>query len=136
MDRANTNKVVFEKANTIKNPRNKPNKNIFTYGQRILQTQQKLLTHIARANTLHPMRQCTLEPNTIYPSDVNNRRVGRPRKRWADNTYERLAHKDIVFDHNRWKREHKYLIDLMEQQITNRTINIQGFHNSVLSFEF
>ena len=56
VDRSNTNNTVLAAASQVRNPKRLPNKDFTPYGQLILNTQQKLLTHIARAPESDPMR--------------------------------------------------------------------------------
>ena len=53
-NRHNTNKLVFEKANAIKNPDNKPDTNIETYETYVKKKQGALLTHTIRLKAYDP----------------------------------------------------------------------------------
>ena len=79
VERENTNKKVFDAANAIKNPANLPNKNLLSFSEFTQKQQNQLLAHIDRTLGDDPLRECTLAPNTAYPSSVNNRCVGRPK---------------------------------------------------------
>ena len=97
VERANTNKKVFEQANAIVNPNNTTGKHIKPFSEYIQTQQHKFLAHIVRAQPNDPLRECTLQKNTPYPYEISNRRVGRPRNSWTSRTYERLVHKNSHF---------------------------------------
>ena len=84
INRGNTNKHVFELANNAKNPKEIPGKHIKPFSEYISNKQENLLKHTIRASGSCPLRQCTLEPGTAIPHLSGNRRVGRPRDKWAD----------------------------------------------------
>ena len=45
---------------------------------------------LIRTRAEDPMRQCTFEKESFLPQSNNNRRVGRPRKQWAVETYKKI----------------------------------------------
>ena len=122
VERRNTNNVVFERANKIKNPRKIPGKDIKTYSEYIHFHQNKLLAHTIRADIIDPLRQCTFSEDTIYPFAYKNRRVGRPKLNWTSMAYERLAYKNTSATPLSWKHAHKQHIDDMRDRIVDRTI--------------
>ena len=84
VDRNNSNAKVFQVANAIKNPENVPFKNVKPFSQYIRQKQQACIKHTIRAPLTDPLRQCTFEPDTSVPINIRNKRVGRPRVKWAE----------------------------------------------------
>ena len=90
VDRANSNKRVFDVANAIKNPKQLPNKNILPFGTYINNKQAAALKHTIRSNNTDPLRQAALIPDTPFIAGIDNRRVGRPRGKWAIKTYEHI----------------------------------------------
>ena len=90
IDRANTNKKVFENANAALNTRRAGTKRIQTFSEYLHKKQETLLKHIVRLQNDDPLRQATLEPNSANPKQPVQRRVGRPRQQWVDNVYKRM----------------------------------------------
>ena len=88
VDRANTNKRVFERASSIKNPQGIPNRDVQPFSKYVLQKQRALLKHTVRADGEDPLRQCTFEAGTSTPIILKNLRVGRPRDKWAYSIFE------------------------------------------------
>lgn len=125
IDRANTNKKVFEKANSIKNPKGTEGKNIKTYEQYVHAKQNQLLSHIVRTDNSDPMRQCTLAEGTAYPFEVEKRRVGRPKNEWSYNTYEHILQLNLPTPKPIWKANHRFYIDRLEPIIRNKTVKLQ-----------
>ena len=90
INRANTNQVVFRKANEamIPNPQNgavakaalRPPKQILSFEKYLHEKQEAILGHIVRAAPSDPMRQTSLQPHAHMPVTQANRRVGRPRE--------------------------------------------------------
>ncbi len=122
VNRASSNSVVFERANQFANPRQVDGKNIKPFARYLQHSQNKLLAHIVRAPINDPLRQCTLEANTIYPYDLTNRRVGRPRHNWTWKTYEALAIDNSNATAYTFKYYPKHYIDQIHPSIANRTI--------------
>ena len=79
VNRANSNNRVIETANSIKNPKNLPNKNILPFGTYIKNKQASALTQNIRANNTDPLRQTALRPDTPFIVGEEHRRVARPR---------------------------------------------------------
>jgi len=122
INRANTNKKVFQKANDIKNPKKTPGKNIKTFRNYIEDKQEALLKHLVRADPKDPLRQATFEPESILPVIYTKRRVGRPRKQWTMETYRRLYFKNKRGTPQVWKMNPFNAIHSMTSDIKNRTI--------------
>lgn len=90
VNRANTNKKVYEKASAVKNPKSVPGKNVMPFSEYVKNKRQALLKHTVRASSEDPLRQCTFIEGAAVPYAHGNRRVGRPRSKWADDTMEEL----------------------------------------------
>ena len=63
-------------------------------------------------------------PNTIYPFEVTNRRVGRPKNNWTYKTYERLAIKNTPATVSTWKDNPRLYMDMMKTSIVDRTVTV------------
>ena len=124
VDRSNTNHKVFQMANAIKNPQQIEGKNVVQFSSYVHKQQNSLLAHTIRASPEDPLRQCTLTPNTIYPFEVTNRRVGRPKNNWTYKTYERLAIKNTPATASTWKDNPRLYMDMMKTSIVDRTVTV------------
>jgi hypothetical protein len=94
LNRANTHAKVLERASRVANPKSKPNKNIRRFSHYVQTRQESLLKHIVRSPNEDPLRQRTLEFNRPIPSQVPERRVGRPRLNWTTEEYKRTYFKN------------------------------------------
>ncbi len=127
VDRANSNKRVFDVANAIKNPKQLPNKNILPFGTYINNKQAAALKHTIRSNNTDPLRQAALIPDTPFIAGIDNRRVGRPRGKWVIKTYEHIWTYHNFGTKQQWKTDLKagrinQNILRMQPSIINRTI--------------
>ncbi len=122
VERASTNKKVFEKANQYTNPKHTPGKDVKSFSEYVHTQQNKLLAHIVRSPETDPLRQCTLTAGTPYPYELFNRRVGRPRSYWTRATYERIINTNIVTNTETLKTNPKLYIDQILPAIKGRTI--------------
>lgn len=126
VERANTNQLVMQRANAIKNPEGKPGKDIAPYSEYIHYKQNSLLAHIARTSTHDPLRQCTFTPGTNLPFQMGRKRVGRPRHNWTVQTYERMAKLNNPFlTNDEWKRNHYHYINLLQPKIADKTVKLK-----------
>jgi len=90
INRANTNKSVYEKASAVKNPKGIEGKNVLPFSTYLKQRRHALLKHTIRAPNDDPLRQCSFVASTAVPFMHTNRRVGRPRGKWADDSMEEI----------------------------------------------
>ena len=97
-------------------------KNMCSFSQFLHKQQNRLLGHIVRADCSDPLRQSTLNQNSIYPYDPGKKRVGRPKNNWCWKTYERLALKNTPATATTFKQDPYFYLDLMEHRIRNREI--------------
>ena len=125
VERANTNRRVFEEANKHKNPKQAPGKNILPFSEYVEQQQLSLLTHTVRANDEDPHRQCALTKGTPFPLEHEPRRVGRPRENWAWHCYENLYVKNHFGNRQDFKRNRMANVRIMHPRIHNKTITIK-----------
>ena len=111
-------------ANAIKNPQQIEGKNVVQSSSCVHKQQNSSLAHTIRASPEDPFRQCTLTPNTIliYPFEVTNRRVGRPKNNWTYKTYERLAIKNTPATASTWKDNPRLYMDMMKTSIVDGTV--------------
>ena len=124
IDRSNTNHKILQTANRIKNPKNIEGKNVALFSDYVLKQQNSLLAHTIRASPEDPLRQCTLSSGSIYPFEVTNRRVGRPRNNWTFKTYERMAMKNTPANASTFKHNPTLYMDMMKTSILNRTVTV------------
>ena len=89
VDQANTNAKVFEAANFY---RYKPeqNKEIQSFEQYVTTKHNKILGHVIRQPQNAPHRQVAFHNQSFTPAVYLNRRVGRPRDKWAVKVAKRL----------------------------------------------
>ena len=90
IERSNTNKRVFERANAIRNPKKEPGRDIKQFEAYVKSKQAGLLAHTMRSESKDPLRQCVFTNNTNYPIEYTNKRVGRPRRNWTAKTLENI----------------------------------------------
>ena len=90
INRSNTNKKVFELANAAKNPEDITGKHIKPFSLYIHEKQEVWVKHIIRSENGDPLRQCSFEPFAATPRCFPNRRVGRPRDKWAETIMKRI----------------------------------------------
>ena len=107
VNRANSNIKVFETANTFKNPKQLPNKNILPFGTYIKNKQAAALKHTIRAPNSDPLRQTALLPDTPFIVGEENRRVGRLRGTWVTSTYEHIWTSGNYGTKQQWKNDSK-----------------------------
>ena len=105
VDRVNTNKRMYERANIHRNPRNLPGKNIRPFSDYVRQKQHELLAHTIRASNEDPLRESTLMRNTGEPIHFEKRRVGRPRDNWTWSAYEEIFVKNNLGTENMFKQD-------------------------------
>ena len=120
IDRANTNKKVFELANELYNPRHIPEKEIKTFGAYVNTKQQKLLAHTIRADEANPLRQATFIPFTAIPIEYPNRRVGRPRQNWSWHNLENIYIKNQWGTHEIFKFNRTECIQHIDEECRAR----------------
>ena len=124
MDRNNNNKLVFAKANAIKNPKKQEGKNILPFSEYIHKQQAKLLAHTIRATEEDPLRQCTLDKNSNMPYKPGPKRVGRPRNNWTWKTYERICLKHSPATKTTFKENPELYIGMVVPGIRNKSIKL------------
>ena len=124
VNRENSNKRVFEVANSIKNPNQVPNKNILPFGTYINNKQAAALKHTIRADNNDPLRQAALIPNTPFIAGIDNRRVGRPRGKWVIKTYE------YMWTAHNFGTKQQWTIDLKAGKVND---NILKMHPSIVN---
>ena len=83
MDRSNTNARVFQKATEAINTSSEHSRQVKPFSIYLQQKQQALLKHTLRATDDEPLRQCTFQCGSSVTLEHRNRRVGRPRGKWA-----------------------------------------------------
>ena len=122
INRQNTNQSILQKANSIKNLSSEPNKDIRPFSEYLRTKQESLLKHIVRAQNNNPMRETTLRHGSALPHTVANRRVGRPKKQWALQTYERIWCRHDFGNETQYKADTDGAILKMESCIRERAI--------------
>ena len=83
IQRQNTNKYVYRRANEIANGVIKPLTEI------LAERKIRLLGHVLRRERQHPLHQSTFSTSSAIPRETNYRKVGRPRQFWTTTTMER-----------------------------------------------
>jgi hypothetical protein len=122
IDRSNTNARVLSMANERKNPHHVPAKDIKTFEEYLCDKQKALIKHIVRLPEEDPLRQCTLEPRSMTPYNVPNRRVGRPRGNWAWTAFERVFIDCNFGIGEQFKQDPQGSLNRMEHSIRNRVV--------------
>ena len=122
IDRTNTNKKVFENANSAINVSSHTVKQIKTFSGYLHQKQESLLKHIVRLDSSDPLRQATLEHDTPLPKQPLQRRVGRPREHWADNVYKKMWTKYNFGVATQYKQDPNTCISPMSAKIMRKEI--------------
>lgn len=109
MNRSNTNQKVFQMASRIKNPSQAPNRDVRSFSNYVQSKQRALLKHTIRAPDSDPLRQCTFLASSSTPILTENRRVGRPRDKWAysimEGYYTEMGWGGKTDFKQHWKRE-------------------------------
>ena len=90
INRSNTNQKVFQESSRLRNPDCVPGKDVQPFSTYVRNKQQSLYKHIVRLTDDDPLRQSTLEPSSSVPCIITNKRVGRPRGKWAWDVIESL----------------------------------------------
>ena len=90
VDRANTNKKIFEDVNAIANPDGLPGKNVKSFSEYVSIRRCNYVKHIIREDDECPSRQVSFEPRSAVPYIMTNRRPGRPRGRWAEESLKQM----------------------------------------------
>ena len=88
----------------------------------MLDRQEGLVKHTIRETNADPLRQCTFEPDTAIPISVGNRRVGRPRDRWAFSNLERMCVKYFHESKQYFKRNLASACTQIEGRVRSRQI--------------
>ena len=122
IDRSNTNKKVFENANTLMNTNNHGTRQIQSFSQYLDKKQETLLKHIVRLPNDDPLRQASLESNTPNPKQPLLRRVGRPRQHWADSVYQKMWTRHGLGTADQYKRNPTTCIANMAPKIWSREL--------------
>ena len=106
----------------MQTPHQIPEKDLKTFEEYLFDKQQSLIKHIVRLPEEDPLRQCTLEPGSMTPYNVSNRRVGRPRGNWAWNAFERVFVDCNFGISEQFKQDPQGSLNRMEHSIRNRII--------------
>lgn len=123
VERANTNQIVYDSANSFKNPGHKPDKKDIKKFSTYVKTQQhKLLAHTIRAEQQDPVRQATLQPESDLPVEVGTRRVGRPRKNCTWSNYAELYVSNNLGTLEQFKDDPRDGIERVAQKARNISI--------------
>ena len=122
IDRTNTNKKVFERANHFLHKPNAPERKVTSFSEYVQVQQNKLLAHIVRSPNHDPLRQCTLTPNSPFPAEMQDRRVGRPRQNWAWHCYGDMFVKNSLGTKDIFKIAPEDSVRRVETKIRDRTV--------------
>ena len=86
MNRANTNKKVYEAATQAAYPRVEDHRQVKPFSEYHKQKKANLLGHILRADAEDPLRQVSFQPGTAYRVEYGKKRIGKPRQNWIHQT--------------------------------------------------
>ncbi len=75
-----------------------------------------------RAGDADPLKMCTFETGTATPTIYNNRRVGRPRGKWAMDTYTYMWTKHHYGNVTQVRANKNAAIQRMQPDIIDRNI--------------
>ena len=88
MDRNNTKKLIWDKANQALKNENPNAPNIETMSETLGKRRIKFIGHILRADNNDPVRTVTFQPSTAKPVYPIKRRIGGPKKHWTWETLQ------------------------------------------------
>lgn len=86
MNRANTNKKVYEAATQAAYARVEDHRQVKPFSEYHKQKKANLLGHILRADAEDPLRQVSFQPGTAYRVEYGKKRIGKPRQNWIHQT--------------------------------------------------
>ena len=122
INRSNTNARVFQKASEVVNPNHVQGKNVKPFSVYLQTKQQSLLKHTVRAPDDDPLRQCTFQSGSAVVLDHKNKRVGRPRGKWAVDVSEDIYVAHGFGDKRSFRSNISEACARLEPSIRNRVI--------------
>ena len=122
INRSNTNQKVFQESSRLRNPDCVPGKDVQPFSTYVRNKQQSLYKHIVRLTDDDPLRQSTLEPSSSVPCIITNKRVGRPRGKWAWDVIESLYLDSGTGTKASFKLDPVAACNTMEPRIRNRLL--------------
>jgi len=93
-----------------------------TFAQYVEERQLAFAKHIVREQDSSVIRQCTFEPGSAWPKYMSNKKVGAPRKKWADEAINTIAFKNNLGTKWVFKHGRNEVQRVLFQQITSRNI--------------
>eukprot|EP00975_Prorocentrum_lima_P037087 7806363-Prorocentrum_lima.AAC.1 len=101
--RANTNRQVYQRASAAFASRRAPLRTIVKVSEDYHRMKLRLLSKIVNMPRGHPQRQLLFHPYTLQLRTRVNRRVGRPRFNWAQETLSAIwSQKRLTNPEYRW----------------------------------
>ena len=86
VNRANTNKVIYEEANTHLNKNTNNTKNIQPYSEVYHTRKLEMYVQILNSPDDDPIKQTTMDVDTLTSRTTSKRRPGRPKRDWTVET--------------------------------------------------
>ena len=106
INRANSNKRVYEKASELAYPKPEDKRQVKRFSDFHKERKAKLLGHIARTEDSDPLREITFQPGTTYRVEYGKKRIGKPRQNWIRETKRFIyVDKQGLFSYTEAKRE-------------------------------
>ena len=106
INRANSNKRVYEKASELAYPKPEDKRQVKRFSDFHKERKAKLLGHIARTEDSDPLREVTFQPGTTYRVEYGKKRIGKPRQNWIRETKRFIyIEKQGLFSYTEAKRE-------------------------------
>jgi hypothetical protein len=131
VNRANTNQLVYMKANEAIRTDRHQNKEIVRYSAAHKQHKLKLMELVITEPDDSPMKQVTFDPNTFTVRDHGKRRSGRPKAKWFEEGKKELweaMKKDMgePYKHQQWDNLPNQIAALKKHTLGRNTPSSRG----------
>lgn len=111
INRANSNKKVFEVASQIAYPDPNDSRCVKRFSDFHKERKAKLLGHILRADNSDPLREVTFQPDSASRVEYGKKRVGKPRMNWIHQTKKYVyVEKQHMFSYDESVSQDKQLL--------------------------
>ena len=111
INRANTNKKVYEEATKVAYPKTDDHRMVKPFSTYYADKKACLLGHILRAADDDPLRQVTFQPGTAYRVEYGKKRIGKPRQNWIHQAKKHAyVEKLHLFSYNETRAEDNQLL--------------------------
>ena len=117
VNRANSNKFVFEMASKTAYPDPQDKRVIPRFSEFHRERNATLLGHILRASDDDPLREVTFQPSSAYRVEYGQKRVGKPKQNWIHQTKKYIrVEKQHLFTYDETEAQHDEILKWAQER--------------------